>query len=318
MRRGRLAALTLAAVAALTMTTLALAAQGDPGQAHLQASKHRVRYGDRMRLKGGFPGAPNARVEIRQRTAGAKHWPVVKHTRTGPQGGFSKRLRPRATGHWRAQLADPQSAGDAGSVDGDPLGDPAAAPVDSRTASVQVRVRSRTKPSVSGRNSIVGHSVRVSGRVLPAGERRRVVIHAGGQQMATTARRDGHFSESWHPRSTGSYRVKVKARRNRLASGSGDRAGKVDVFRPAAASWYGPGFYGHRTACGQTLTTSTVGVANKTLPCGSKLTLRYHGREVRVPVIDRGPYSPNREFDLTQATKNRLGFGSTGTVLSSK
>ena len=35
-------------------------------------------------------------------------------------------------------------------------------------------------------------------------------------------------------------------------------------------------------------------------------------------VVDRGPYAGNREFDLTAATKNKLGFGSTGTVLSSK
>ena len=67
-----------------------------------------------------------------------------------------------------------------------------------------------------------------------------------------------------------------------------------------------------------TLTPGTLGVANKTLPCGTKVTLRYHGRSVRVPVIDRGPYSGNREFDLTAATKARLGFASTGTVWSTR
>jgi rare lipoprotein A len=54
------------------------------------------------------------------------------------------------------------------------------------------------------------------------------------------------------------------------------------------------------------------------MPCGTKLTLRYGGRSVRVKVIDRGPFAGGREFDLTAATKNRLGFGSTGTVLSSR
>ena len=90
----------------------------------------------------------------------------------------------------------------------------------------------------------------------------------------------------------------------------------MNVYRPAAASYYGPGMYGNRTACGKTLTPSTVGVANKTLPCGAKLTLRYRGRTVRVRVIDRGPYAGNREYDLTAATKAKLGFGSTGTVLT--
>ena len=55
-------------------------------------------------------------------------------------------------------------------------------------------------------------------------------------------------------------------------------------------------------------------MAHKSLPCGTKVTIRYHGRSVTVPVIDRGPYAGNREWDLTAATKSRIGFGSTGTV----
>ena len=63
------------------------------------------------------------------------------------------------------------------------------------------------------------------------------------------------------------------------------------------------------------LTAETVGVAHRTLPCGTVVTFRYNGRTVTTRVIDRGPYVGAREFDLTQATKQRLGFGSTGTVL---
>ena len=84
------------------------------------------------------------------------------------------------------------------------------------------------------------------------------------------------------------------------------------------ATWYGPGFYGHRTACGGTLSPGRVGVANKTLPCGTRVRLRYRGRTVTAPVIDRGPYAGGRTYDLTAATKQRLRFGSTGTVWSSK
>jgi rare lipoprotein A len=47
----------------------------------------------------------------------------------------------------------------------------------------------------------------------------------------------------------------------------------------------------------------------------TRVTLRKGKRIVRTRVIDRGPYVGAREFDLTQATKQRLGFGSTGTVL---
>ena len=61
-----------------------------------------------------------------------------------------------------------------------------------------------------------------------------------------------------------------------------------------------------------------MGVANKTLPCGAKVTLRHRGHTVTVRVIDRGPYAGDREYDLTAATKNKLGFGSTGTVLTTR
>lgn len=83
------------------------------------------------------------------------------------------------------------------------------------------------------------------------------------------------------------------------------------AYHLAGASWYGGG---GGLACGGTLTSATRGVANKTLPCGTMVFLRYHGHKVEVPVIDRGPYVAGREFDLTEATKRALGFGDTGEV----
>ena len=64
--------------------------------------------------------------------------------------------------------------------------------------------------------------------------------------------------------------------------------------------------------------SSVVGVANRTLPCGTKVKLRYHGRTVTVPVIDRGPYVAGRDYDLTTATKEKLGFPGVGTVMASR
>jgi rare lipoprotein A len=83
------------------------------------------------------------------------------------------------------------------------------------------------------------------------------------------------------------------------------------VYHLAEASWYGGG---GTLACGGELTSSTLGVANKTLPCGTWITLRYGRRHVRVRVVDRGPYVAGREFDLTEATKRALGFGDLGEV----
>ena len=72
------------------------------------------------------------------------------------------------------------------------------------------------------------------------------------------------------------------------------------------ASWYGPGFYGNRTACGQLYTPEIVGVAHKTLPCGTMLELEFRGRVVTVPVIDRGPFIAGRTLDLSNATRGAL------------
>lgn len=66
--------------------------------------------------------------------------------------------------------------------------------------------------------------------------------------------------------------------------------------------------YGTALACGGRLTVDRQGVANKKLPCGTLVTITYRGRSVRVPVIDRGPYFASREFDLTGATADALGF----------
>lgn len=77
--------------------------------------------------------------------------------------------------------------------------------------------------------------------------------------------------------------------------------------RRAVASWFGPGLYGARTACGITLTQDLLGVAHRSLPCGTPVTLRYGRTSVTVPVVDRGPFVAAREFDLTYATRVALG-----------
>jgi rare lipoprotein A (peptidoglycan hydrolase) len=81
-----------------------------------------------------------------------------------------------------------------------------------------------------------------------------------------------------------------------------------------SVSWYGPGFYGHRTACGKALTTSLIGVAHKTLPCGTLVTFRNpaNGRTLTVPVVDRGPYVAGRQWDLTGGACVALGHCYTG------
>jgi peptidoglycan hydrolase-like protein with peptidoglycan-binding domain len=95
-------------------------------------------------------------------------------------------------------------------------------------------------------------------------------------------------------------------------------AALVNSMPSQRATWYGPGFFGNRTACGQTLTRATLGVAHRTLPCGTKVVISYGGRFVRTTVIDRGPYANGAKWDLTQATAQALRFAYTDDVRVAK
>jgi hypothetical protein len=132
----------------------------------------------------------------------------------------------------------------------------------------------------------------------------------------TRTRRRGAFTAAWRARELGRHVLRARPGGGR-AGGRPGRPGRprvVRVFRPAVFSWFGPGFYGRRTACGQTLAPGMLGVANKRLPCGTKVTFANAGRSVTVPVIDRGPFVGAREWDLTAATRARIAAPSTGTV----
>ena len=77
--------------------------------------------------------------------------------------------------------------------------------------------------------------------------------------------------------------------------------------RTGYASWYSiPGAY---TASGQVMTASTWGVAQRTLPFGTELTVCYAGAcAYNVPVIDRGPYIYGRDLDVTAAVADEIGL----------
>jgi rare lipoprotein A len=86
------------------------------------------------------------------------------------------------------------------------------------------------------------------------------------------------------------------------------------ALRSAGATWYGPGFYGKRTACGQTLRPGTLGVAHRSLPCGTAVKFVFGGHQVVTRVIDRGPYAKGFAWDLTNGTREALGFEGSGQI----
>ncbi|HEX6688056.1 MAG TPA: septal ring lytic transglycosylase RlpA family protein [Solirubrobacterales bacterium] len=95
------------------------------------------------------------------------------------------------------------------------------------------------------------------------------------------------------------------------------QTGKGIAFTPmrwAGATWYGPGFYGSRTACGQVLRPHTIGVAHRNLPCGTTVKFVYHGHAIVTQVIDRGPYSRGNSWDLTNGARQALDFNGSGQI----
>src|SRR3954447_18859555 len=88
---------------------------------------------------------------------------------------------------------------------------------------------------------------------------------------------------------------------------TGAAPGAQRIRASGVATWFGPGFYGRQTACGQVLTPAVVGVAHRTLPCGTLVRVSYAGRSITIPVIDRGPYSHIASWDLTAGAARALG-----------
>ena len=173
---------------------------------------------------------------------------------------------------------------------------------------------------VRGRVRIAGSAPRATG-----GVRVEQLDPQGGWVAVATVpvAADGRFHALWHPTQPGSIQLRAvaSATAGSTAGAAGDDAGAaagtgpqlgLTVYRPGVASWYGPGMYGRTTSCGVVLRRSTIGVAHRTLPCGTQVALYYRGRTIAVPVIDRGPFVHGRSWDLTLATFRALGGGGEG------
>ena len=82
------------------------------------------------------------------------------------------------------------------------------------------------------------------------------------------------------------------------------------------ASWYGPGFQGHRTASGERFNSYSYTAAHRYLPLGSRVLVTNHdnGRSVVVRINDRGPFVGGRVIDLSYASARAIGMSGTTRV----
>jgi hypothetical protein len=256
-------------------------------------------------------GEPGQLVALQYELRGATSWQTVATATTEPAGGYRLTAPLDRSGMVRVMRAPGATLS---SVAATPLATSATTTAD---AGQLVYVGAAIASHTAQRDVLSGHRVTVRGSVRPLAQDAPVVLQARrAHRWLTLARtrtgRSGRYTLRFTPRQTGSVLVRVRFGGNAVNDATAHRVGVINVYRLAGASWYE--LLGSPLACGGALTSGTLGVANKTLPCGTMVTLHYGNRTVRVPVVDRGPYVAGRDYDLTPATKAQLGFGDTGTL----
>ncbi len=230
-------------------------------------------------------------------------------------------------------LADTGTAG--GSAEAGPPAAPEAPPTSTPVTEQPIVSTPTPEPTLAtsiGPVSLQAHAVALLGHVLNfngsvptrdlhksiAIQRYEATTGSWVQVAVGHANHHGAFRARWRTNMPGRIQVRAvvlgspSAARARSAQQlDSSTSTQVTVYRPALSTYFGPGFYGQETACGQTLTPLTIGVANRTLPCGTLVEVSYDERRLTVPVIDRGPYANGAEWDLTQGAAAALGIAET-------
>jgi hypothetical protein len=132
----------------------------------------------------------------------------------------------------------------------------------------------------------------------------------------TQAGPDGRFSAVWTIDRVGLFATRAVLDAPGAVQAASVQTPLISVtgYRAAKATFFGPGLYGRRTACGQRLTRRLRGIAHRSLRCGSIVELVYNGHILRAPVVDRGPFARGIRYDLTRATARDLGFSETDVI----
>jgi rare lipoprotein A len=314
-----------AAAGALMLIVPTSAAALAAGQADAQSAiqidvnSGHVGFGHHVTVTGSAPAqAAGQTLRLEFARAGAARWQPLASTKIGGDGHFrfvtplhrSGRLRAVPSGGPPAPRSVTPVPGGTGTTGGAP---PALAPSASRPVVVASKLTLRQRSIAA----LDGQAVHVGGHLLPAVPGRSVRLEGrsrGRWQLLGTDRTGGGggFDIRYRPGMTGpgGQTLRVRFRGDRLNARSLHGAGRVTTFTESLASWYDDA---GSTGCGF---HAGLGVANKSLPCGTKVTFRYGGRTVTATVDDRGPYVGGREWDLNQNTAGALGFGGVGTVWS--
>lgn len=174
----------------------------------------------------------------------------------------------------------------------------------------RIQVRAGLNMIVSPGHILSGKPVELRGSLLPAVPGRRVELQerrrGRWRPLRTVPVSGGSFTTTFVPDSTGPGVVRARFAGDEVNTKRINFA-VMTIFQRTVATWYGPGFFGNGTACGQVYTDQILGVAHRALPCGTNVTFFYNGIVLTIPVIDRGPYS-DADWDLSAEAARRLGF----------
>jgi len=272
-----------------------------------RVADRRLRYGQHVVVRGRAAAGAGSRVELQYAPSG-RRWRAMDRAAVDAKGSYRLAAELRSSGKVRVVAANGVAAANGAAT---------AAASSQASRAHRVAVASQLKLERRSHEAAVGAGVRVRGVLFPRKRGSRVTVEGrlGGRWTALGAavtRANGHFDARVTARRLGTVPLRVRSAATRANLATKAAAGAVKGFRASTASWYG--IYGGPLACGGSLGYSQLGVAHKTLPCGTKVTIRYRGRQVTVPVIDRGPYVGGREWDLTGATARALGFDGVGTI----
>lgn len=301
---------------AIPASALALSAGQSPAQSAPQftLAPHRLDYGGKVTVRGALPAADKGRrLELAYQQPG-RDWRAIGYTTVRRDGRF--RFVSRL---WRSGLIRVLGAGGSSTQ---PVGQGLATPAGTssslgasapKTVAVAARVKVRHRPI----NVLGGRTVSVRGHLLPgiAGRSVQLQGRSGGRWHTLASARTGsagRFDLRFRPKRLGSRLLRV-----RFAGDAGNartvaRSAMLTVYHRSVASWY---YDAGSTACGF---HATMGVANKTLPCGTRVEFFLGGRKVTAIVDDRGPFVAGRNWDLNQNTAGALGVSGVATLWSSR
>ena len=300
-----------ASAVALTTAAAPQTAADAPTPLKIDVEPQTVAFGADVTVSGAAPVADQgATLLLETAPARGAGWHSLTSTRVGRSGRFALRAPLRSSG--LLKVIDADSAPGAHAAAAITIAGAATVPASTPqpvSVAAQLRFASRSF------DVLTGHRMDLRGRMLPFAPGRRVRLQGRSGhawRTLTTTRTGGHGGFDLH------YRPAIAGQRSLRVLFSGDRgnarasrpAGQLSVYDETVASWYDDA---SNTACGF---HANFGVANRDLPCGTRVGFRYGGHSVTAVVDDRGPYVGGRDWDLNQNTAAALGFAGVGTVWS--